>query len=105
MRMTKTEKNPFHLVDPSPWPLVTATGAFGTTTGGVMYMHGFTNGGVVLGMGISFMVISMFIWFRDVIRESTLEGQHTSMVQVGLRMGMMLFIISEVMFLTTIPIP
>jgi hypothetical protein len=33
------QRHPFHLVDPSPWPLLGAFGAFGMTFGGVMYMH------------------------------------------------------------------
>jgi len=40
----------------------------------------------------------MFCWWRDVIREATYEGQHTMAVSSGLRMGMLLFIVSEVMF-------
>jgi cytochrome c oxidase subunit 3 len=93
-----TQRHPFHLVDPSPWPLVTATAAFVTTTGAVMYMHGYNGGGSMLSLGLIFLVSTMMIWWRDVIREGTLEGQHTSMVQLGLRFGMILFIASEVMF-------
>jgi heme/copper-type cytochrome/quinol oxidase subunit 3 len=37
-------------------------------------------------------------WWRDVVREGTFEGKHTSFVQKGLKMGMLLFIVSEVMF-------
>jgi len=40
----------------------------------------------------------MFVWWRDIIREATLEGQHTQTVQTGLRLGVVLFIVSEVMF-------
>ena len=40
----------------------------------------------------------MFVWWRDVIRESTFQGHHTTPVQLGLRYGMILFIASEVMF-------
>lgn len=96
--MSKTEKNAFHLVDPSPWPLVTATSLLVVTSGGVMYMHGKENGGMMLAGGVAMLLISMSIWFRDIIREGTYEGNHTSMVQIGMRMGMILFIISEVMF-------
>jgi len=32
------------------------------------------------------------------VRESTFEGHHTNIVQLGLRYGMLLFIVSEVMF-------
>ncbi|KAG6604293.1 Cytochrome c oxidase subunit 3, partial [Cucurbita argyrosperma subsp. sororia] len=41
----------------------------------------------------------LFVWWRDVLRESTLEGHHTKVVQLGLRYGFILFIVSEVMFL------
>lgn len=92
----KTEKNPFHLVDPSPWPIVTSIGAFALTSGGVSYMHGF--GGGLLGIGLVMLISGMCIWFRDIIREGTYEGQHTSLVQMGFRTGMLLFIVSEVMF-------
>ena len=95
-RVIGTERHPYHLVDPSPWPIVTATGALGVVTGGVWYMHyGRVEG---LWMGMIIMLSGMGIWWRDVIREGTLEGQHTSIVQLGIRMGMMLFIASEVMF-------
>ena len=40
----------------------------------------------------------MYIWWRDIIREATFEEQHTFSVQRGLRLGMILFIVSEIMF-------
>jgi heme/copper-type cytochrome/quinol oxidase subunit 3 len=40
----------------------------------------------------------MSLWWRDVIREGFFEGCHTSVVMYGLRLGMALFIVSEVMF-------
>lgn len=93
-----TQKHPFHLVDPSPWPLVSSTSAFVATSGAVSYFHGFSFGGSFVTFGIVSLVFSIFIWWRDVIREGTFEGQHTSIVQLGLRFGIVLFIISEVMF-------
>jgi heme/copper-type cytochrome/quinol oxidase subunit 3 len=33
-----------------------------------------------------------------VVREATFEGHHTKAVQTGIRYGMILFIVSEVMF-------
>jgi len=46
-----------------------------------------------------FMILClMFFWWRDIIREGTYEGQHTARVQLGLKMGMILFITSEIMF-------
>ena len=94
----QTQNHPFHLVDPSPWPLITSLAALGTTTGGVMYFHGYNNGKFLLFTSLFFLIFMMFIWWRDVVRESTFEGNHTKSVEYGLRMGMVLFIVSEVMF-------
>lgn len=91
-------KHPYHLVDPSPWPLFASISAFITTTGGVMYMHSYQGGGFVLALGITMVLYSMAVWWRDVIREATYQGLHTQAVQTGLRYGMILFIISEIMF-------
>lgn len=92
------QKHPFHLVDPSPWPIFAATGAFISTFGGVMFMHGFSGGDFALSLGIFMIIYSMFVWWRDVIREGTFQGHHTLTVQLGLRYGMILFIVSEIMF-------
>lgn len=93
-----TQKHPFHLVDPSPWPMVTSTAAFICTTGAVIFFHGFNGGGSLLSFGLFFLFLSIGFWWRDVIREGTFEGQHTSIVQLGLRFGIILFIASEVIF-------
>ena len=91
-------KHPFHLVDPSPWPLFASWAALFMVCGGVMYMHGYENGGLVLSMGFAMVLYSMVVWWRDVIREGTFQGLHTKRVQTGLRYGMILFIVSEIMF-------
>lgn len=88
----------FHLVDPSPWPFVGSISAFTTTLGGVLYMHSYTLGNLLLPFGVFLVLYTMFYWWRDVIREGTFEGHHTMVVQVGLRYGMILFIVSEIMF-------
>jgi len=91
-------KHPFHLVDPSPWPLVSSIGALTSTIGGVMFFHGYNGGESVLIIGILTLVYSMIVWWRDIVRESTFQGCHTKTVQKGLRLGMILFIVSEIMF-------
>jgi cytochrome c oxidase subunit 3 len=92
------QRHPYHLVDPSPWPLVASFGAFSATMGGVMYFHGYIGGGFSLSLGIFMIVFTMFVWWRDIVREATFEGWHTAMVQLGMRYGMILFIVSEIMF-------
>jgi len=91
-------KHSFHLVDPSPWPLIAALGAFMFTTGMVLYMHRFFGGGQLALTGLFVILYVMYTWWRDIIREATFEEQHTFAVQRGLRLGMILFIVSEIMF-------
>ena len=91
-------RHPFHLVDPSPWPLFASIGAFAATSGGVMWFHGYSGGGLLQLSGMATIIYCMYVWWRDIVREGTFEGHHTSLVQIGLRFGMLLFIISEVMF-------
>ena len=88
----------FHLVDPSPWPLVASLGAFFMTTGGVLYMHKMLGGWSLFTNGFFLILFVMWVWWRDIIREATYEEHHTFVVQRGLRLGMVLFILSEVMF-------
>ena len=91
-------RHPFHLVDPSPWPLFASIGAFAATSGGVMYFHGYSGGGLLHITGMATIIYTMYVWWRDIVREGTFEGQHTYMVQQGLRQGVLLFIVSEIMF-------
>lgn len=91
-------RHSFHLVDPSPWPLVASLGALMLTTGGVLYMHKFYGGGQLCLTGFFLILYVMYTWWRDIVREATYEEQHTFAVQRGLRLGMILFIVSEIMF-------
>jgi len=87
---------PFHLVDPSPWPLLTSFALLTMALGAVMSFHGFTNGGYLLSLGFILTLSGMILWFRDVIIEGTYMGNHTSQVQKGLTIGVALFIVSEI---------
>ncbi|YP_337786.1 cytochrome c oxidase subunit III (mitochondrion) [Saccoglossus kowalevskii] len=91
-----TQRHPFHLVDQSPWPLTGATAALFTTVGIMVWFH--FNTPFLTLFGVVMVILTMFQWWRDVVRESTYEGQHTSEVGSGLRWGMILFITSEVLF-------
>nr|QWK44968.1 cytochrome oxidase subunit III [Protohalopteris sp.] len=97
-RRRVTQRHPFHLVDPSPWPLVAAMGALSMAFGGVMFLNDFVGGGKLLSLGILTILFVMCTWWRDIIREALFEGHHTLAVQEGLRLGMVLFIVSEIMF-------
>ncbi|HEY9345218.1 MAG TPA: cytochrome c oxidase subunit 3 [Inquilinus sp.] len=88
--------HPYHLVDPSPWPLLGSLAAGCMAIGGVLYMH--DEGPALLIAGFLGVLAVMFGWWRDVIKEATFRKLHTPVVKLGLRYGMMLFIASEVMF-------
>ncbi len=90
-------KHPYHLVDPSPWPLVGSIGAFLLTGGAVMWMHDTSGGRWVTLAGLAVVLFTMFMWWRDVLAESY-SGAHSGVVARGLRIGMLLFITSEVFF-------
>lgn len=88
----------YHLVDPSPWPLAGSLGGFMLTSGLVLYMHKFIGGWNLFLTGLLFVFYVMYSWWRDVIREATFEDKHSIIVQKGLKLGMIMFIASEVMF-------
>jgi len=97
----------YHLVDPSPWPIVGATGAFIMLIGAVFWMNSSYTGfwGLPVNgqpwiflIGVAVVIYTMVGWWRDVVRESVVRGDHTPVVKLGLRYGMILFIASEVMF-------
>ncbi|MEM9738338.1 MAG: cytochrome c oxidase subunit 3 [Pseudomonadota bacterium] len=91
----------YHLVNPSPWPLVGSVGVLLLAVGGVIYMKGAfgLEGGTLWPMlvGLAIVLYTMVGWWMDVVKESR-GGDHTPVVQIGLRYGMILFIASEIMF-------
>ena len=92
----------YHLVNPSPWPLVGSIFAFLFAVGLIMSMKSLSFGGLkagpaVLGIGIAGILYVMAAWWYDVIHEAE-TGDHTRVVQISHRYGMILFIASEVMF-------
>lgn len=92
------QRHPFHLVDPSPWPILCSFNALGLTLGLVLVMHKYHGGTFCFFFHLIMLVLTMSFWWRDVVREATFEGHHTSYVQTGLKFGMVLFILSEIMF-------
>src|ERR1700761_2091834 len=99
--MAQGVKHDYHLVNPSPWPLVASISATVMALGGVTWMKGLfglpKGTSIVFFCGLAGVLYTMFGWWRDVIKEAN-EGDHTTVVSIGLRYGMILFIASEVMF-------
>lgn len=93
-----TQKHLFHIVELSPWPFFGSLGALLITVGNTMYFHSYKNGLLLAFIGLFVILLVMIVWWRDVIREATWMGFHTTFVQRGLRIGIALFILSEIMF-------
>nr|YP_010610470.1 cytochrome c oxidase subunit III [Cyphonia clavata]WAP90799.1 cytochrome c oxidase subunit III [Cyphonia clavata] len=88
--------HPYHLVDKSPWPIVGATGLMTMTSGLVMMFH--KNDIKLMILGLLITTLTMIQWWRDTIREATFQGMHTKKVMKSMKMGMIMFILSEIMF-------
>lgn len=94
--MSNNMNHPFHLVDKSPWPMVRAFSVFSLVTGIAKWFHTFSADLFILGTVTTLIIMGQ--WWRDVTREGTYQGMHTAQVGVGLRWGIILFIVSEVLF-------
>ena len=94
-------RHDYHLVNPSPWPLVASIAATVMFVGAVIWMKGLfglpEGNKIVFFAGLAGVLYSAIGWWGDVIKESR-QGDHTPVVSIGLRYGMILFIASEVMF-------
>jgi cytochrome c oxidase subunit 3 len=92
------QNHPYHLVDLSPWPILTSFSLLFVTGGAVMFMHNMPFGHYIFGSGLISLFACAFYWWRDVVSEGRAGHHHTEAVRAGLRIGMTLFILSEVMF-------
>jgi len=93
------KKHPYQIVDPSPWPVLAALGTLLLGIGGALSMHNMDH--YTLMGGLALIIFAAYLWWRDVVRESNAHGIHTPEVQMGLRIGMVMFIISEVLFFSS----
>ena len=90
----------YHILEPDIWPLLGAFSALTFTSGMVLsfYPDLFgTAANIVVWAGLAGLLATFFFWFRNVVIEAQ-RGDHTPVVQLHMRYGMILFIASEVMF-------
>ncbi len=108
MAEAHTKNHDYHIIDPSPWPVLGSLGALVTALGGIGYMRWLAGGEFsLLGInlttpwlffiGLLIVLYTMFGWWSDTVKEAH-EGHHTRVVSLHLRYGMIMFIASEVMF-------
>ena len=95
-------KHDYHILPPSPWPFVGSASATLMALGLIAWIKGGVFGiekgqWWLFATGLAGVLYTMFGWWRDVVKEAN-AGDHTPVVSIGLRYGMVLFIASEVMF-------
>jgi cytochrome c oxidase subunit 3 len=104
--MAQAKNHDYHILNPSHWPLLGAIFAFIMLFGAVAWMGqgqmtvfgGFViQGPWMFIIGFIGVLYTMFGWWADTVTENQV-GDHTPVVLIGLRYGVILFIMSEVMF-------
>lgn len=93
--MAHTKNHEYHILPPSIWPLLTAISAFLTLAGCVLWMK--DAGSWLFLAAFAALIVCMFSWFSDMRKEGN-TGQHTEVIRIGLRMGFLMFIVSEIFF-------
>jgi cytochrome c oxidase subunit 3 len=92
---SRYQAHPWHLVDPSPWPILTSFALLSLALSAVLYFHGFAGGGPSALLSLGVVAACMVLWLRDVSAEGSYGGYHTLPVQKGLVLGFALFLIME----------
>ena len=81
------QRHGFHLVDPSSLAYYCCIFSINANFWGVLYMHGYIGGDFLWKFGIGMILFMMYVWWRDIIREGTIEGQHTMRVSKRFKNG------------------
>src|SRR4029078_7453325 len=95
MARAQVKHHDYHLVDPSPWPIVGSISAFIMAVGAISWMdHMYGAAPLVFGVATIGVLYTMASWWGDVIREAQYKGDHTRVVQISHRYGIIRFIAS-----------
>ncbi len=99
MATAQVKHHDYHLVDPSPWPIVGAVSAFIMAVGAIAWMHHmFAGAPIIFGVGTIGVLYTMASWWADVIREAQYKGDHTRVVQISHRYGIPVHATREALF-------
>ena len=91
-----TTNHPFHIVTIRPWPLLTSIRIINTFIRSILLIYIKTIS--LLFIRLITLIICLFQWWRDVIRERTFQGFHSFIVTKLIKIRIILFIISELIF-------
>ena len=97
--MSNLIQHPYHLVNESPWPFLASLGALFITRGLASWFHEHSTALLYVGLALTTLVAGQ--WWLNISHEGRLQGKHSILVEVGLRYGIILFIVSEVLFFSS----
>nr|AKM70254.1 cytochrome oxidase subunit III [Aiceona himalaica] len=87
---------PYFILNLSPWPLIMSINIFNLMISNIMMINYKINQFLFINLFLTMLISTM--WWRDIIRESTYQGNHNFYIMNLIKLSMILFIISE-MFL------
>nr|YP_009115753.1 cytochrome c oxidase subunit III [Melipona scutellaris]AJC00748.1 cytochrome c oxidase subunit III [Melipona scutellaris] len=87
---------PFFMVKNSPWPIIMSFNLMNMLISIILWIY-MKKYFLFTIMTINILMIKI-LWFRDIIRESTFQGNHTYFIKMMLKFSMIMFIISELFF-------
>nr|UZT67581.1 cytochrome c oxidase subunit 3 [Tessmannella kiplingi] len=88
--------HPYHLVTLSPWPLFVSLSVLIFMIGSINMFN--YSSYLLMFIGLLSIILCSYQWWRDITREGTFQGMHFKKILVSLKLGMMLFIVSELFF-------
>ncbi|YP_054504.1 cytochrome c oxidase subunit 3 (mitochondrion) [Kluyveromyces lactis] len=97
LERSRHQQFPFHLVAPSPWPIVVSFALMSLALSLALTMHGYIGHMYLIYLSILTVTLSATLWFRDIIAEATYLGDHTIAVRKGINLGFLLFVVSEIL--------
>lgn len=88
--------HPFHIISPRPWPILNAMISWNI----VSYILWRLSTTIKVNFFLFSIIIitSAFFWWANIVTETTKQGSHFIIISKGLKIGIILFITSEVLF-------
>jgi len=96
--------HPYHLVTKSPYPFLLSINIYFFIFFSTLWFHKdmyeylLINFYDYMSFSVAIILLIFLLWIYDLNIESSYEKSHTKRVQIGLKSGFILFIISEIMF-------
>ena len=97
LERSKYQQYPYHIVIPSPWPLIVSLSILSLALSLALTIHRYIGNMNLVYLSLLVLIISSSLWFRDIISEATYLGNHTIAVRKGINIGFILFLLSEVL--------